>query len=117
MHHPSKSEQTAHACVNEGVDSTKLVVRRLSHIRQLCWRSTRSLSRCGETVLLACSPARWACPVRRYLPELIKLVLEGKINPGEVFDLTLPLEQVAEGYRALGERRAIKTLLQTNGKN
>jgi len=51
-------------------------------------------------------------PVRRYLPELIKLVLVGKINPGKVFDLTLPLDHVAEGYRAMDERRAIKTLLQ-----
>src|SRR5207247_5608667 len=51
-------------------------------------------------------------PVRRYLPELIKLVLVGKINPGKVFDLTLPLDQVAEGYRAMDERRAVKTLLQ-----
>lgn len=50
-------------------------------------------------------------PVRRYLPELIDLVLNGKINPGKVFDLTLPLDQVAEGYRAMDERRAIKTLL------
>lgn len=50
-------------------------------------------------------------PVRRYLPKLIKLVLDGKINPGKVFDLTLPLDQVAEGYRAMDERRAIKTLL------
>jgi threonine dehydrogenase-like Zn-dependent dehydrogenase len=50
--------------------------------------------------------------VRRYLPELIHLVLNGKINPGKVFDLTLPLEQVAEGYRAMDERRAIKTLLK-----
>ena len=49
--------------------------------------------------------------VRRYLPELIALVLDGTINPGKVFDLTLPLEQVAEGYRAMDERRAIKTLL------
>lgn len=54
-------------------------------------------------------------PVRRYLPELIKLVLGGKINPGKVFDLTLPLDQVAEGYRAMDERRAIKTLLQPRG--
>ena len=53
-----------------------------------------------------------AAPVRRYLPELIKLVLEKKINPGKVFDLTLPLDQVAEGYRAMDERRAIKTLLR-----
>jgi threonine dehydrogenase-like Zn-dependent dehydrogenase len=54
-------------------------------------------------------------PVRRYLPELIKLVLKEKINPGKVFDLTLPLDQVAEGYRAMDERRAIKTLLYPNG--
>ena len=52
-------------------------------------------------------------PVRRYLPELIQLVQDGTINPGKVFDLELPLEQVAEGYRAMDERRAIKTLLRT----
>src|SRR6266481_276422 len=51
-------------------------------------------------------------PVRRYLPDLIGMVINGKINPGKVFDLTLPLEQVAEGYRAMDERRAIKTLLR-----
>ncbi len=54
-------------------------------------------------------------PVRRYLPKLIKLVSDGKINPGKVFDLTLPLDQVAEGYRAMDERRAIKVLLRTDG--
>jgi len=51
-------------------------------------------------------------PVRRFLPELIDLVWNGKINPGKVFDLTLPLDQVAEGYRAMDERRAIKVLLR-----
>ena len=51
-------------------------------------------------------------PVRRFLPELIDLVWNGKINPGKVFDLTLTLDQVAEGYRAMDERRAIKTLLR-----
>jgi threonine dehydrogenase-like Zn-dependent dehydrogenase len=51
-------------------------------------------------------------PVRRFLPRLIELVWKGKINPGKVFDLTLPLDQVAEGYRAMDERRAIKTLLR-----
>jgi threonine dehydrogenase-like Zn-dependent dehydrogenase len=51
-------------------------------------------------------------PVRRFLPELIGLVLDRKIDPGKVFDLTLPLDQVAEGYRAMDERRAIKTLLR-----
>jgi threonine dehydrogenase-like Zn-dependent dehydrogenase len=51
-------------------------------------------------------------PVRRYLPHLIELVWKGKINPGKVFDLTLPLDQVAEGYRAMDERRVIKALLR-----
>src|SRR5205809_4218162 len=54
-------------------------------------------------------------PVRRYLPDLIDLVFAGKINPGKVFDLVLPLDQVAEGYRAMDERRAIKTLLRPSG--
>jgi threonine dehydrogenase-like Zn-dependent dehydrogenase len=51
-------------------------------------------------------------PVRGFLPELIDLVWNGKMNPGKVFDLKLPLDQVAEGYRAMDERRAIKTLLR-----
>ena len=50
--------------------------------------------------------------MRRFLPELIGLVLNRKIDPGKVFDLTLPLDQVAEGYRAMDERRAIKALLR-----
>lgn len=50
-------------------------------------------------------------PVRHYLPDLIDLIWNRRINPGKVFDLTLPLEQAAEGYRAMDERRAIKTLL------
>jgi len=51
-------------------------------------------------------------PVRRFLPHLMDLVSERKINPGKVFDLTLPLADVAEGYRAMDERRAIKTMLR-----
>ena len=51
-------------------------------------------------------------PVRRFLPELIDLVWNGKMNPGRVFDLVLPLDQVAEGYRAMDERRAVKALLR-----
>jgi threonine dehydrogenase-like Zn-dependent dehydrogenase len=51
-------------------------------------------------------------PVRRFLPHLIELVMSRTINPGKVFDLTLPLADVAEGYRAMDERRAIKTLLR-----
>jgi len=51
-------------------------------------------------------------PVRRFLPDLMDRVLRGEIKPGKVFDLVLPIEQVAEGYRAMDERRAIKTMLQ-----
>jgi threonine dehydrogenase-like Zn-dependent dehydrogenase len=51
-------------------------------------------------------------PVRAYLPELLELVLAGRIDPGKVFDLTLPLEESPEGYRAMDERRAVKVLLR-----
>lgn len=51
-------------------------------------------------------------PVRRYLPDLLERVLSGAIDPGRVFDLTLPMAQSPEGYRAMDERRAIKVLLQ-----
>jgi threonine dehydrogenase-like Zn-dependent dehydrogenase len=50
-------------------------------------------------------------PVRRFLPQLIDLIWNRVIDPGKVFDLTLPLDEVAEGYRAMDERRAVKTLL------
>jgi threonine dehydrogenase-like Zn-dependent dehydrogenase len=50
-------------------------------------------------------------PVRTYLPELLELVTSGTVEPGLVFDLRLPLEEVAEGYRAMDERRAIKVYL------
>lgn len=51
-------------------------------------------------------------PVRAYLPELLRLTLDGAINPGLVFDTTVPLDDVAEGYRLMDERRAIKVLLE-----
>ncbi|MFI6269948.1 zinc-dependent alcohol dehydrogenase family protein [Micromonospora zamorensis] len=51
-------------------------------------------------------------PVRRFLPELIDLIATRQIDPGKVFDLTLPLDEAAEGYRAMDERRAIKVLLK-----
>ncbi|HEY0247582.1 MAG TPA: alcohol dehydrogenase catalytic domain-containing protein [Gryllotalpicola sp.] len=50
-------------------------------------------------------------PVRRYLPELVERVAGGWVAPGRVFDLTLPLDEVADGYRAMSERRSIKTML------
>jgi threonine dehydrogenase-like Zn-dependent dehydrogenase len=51
-------------------------------------------------------------PVREYLPHLLELTLHGTIDPGKVFDLVLPLDDVAEGYRAMDERRAIKVMLR-----
>ena len=53
-------------------------------------------------------------PVRRFLPDLTDLIWRRAIDPGKVFDLTLPLDEAAEGYRAMDERRAIKTLLTVN---
>jgi threonine dehydrogenase-like Zn-dependent dehydrogenase len=51
-------------------------------------------------------------PVRRFLPDLIEKIWTRKINPGKVFDLTLPLDQAADGYAAMDQRTAIKVLLQ-----
>lgn len=51
-------------------------------------------------------------PVRRFLPDLIDLVWKREIQPGKVFDLELPLDDAAEGYAAMDERRVIKTLLR-----
>ncbi|GAA2124010.1 zinc-dependent alcohol dehydrogenase family protein [Kocuria atrinae] len=51
-------------------------------------------------------------PVRRFLPELIQLIWDRKIEPGKVFDLELPLDRAAEGYQAMDERKAIKVLLK-----
>lgn len=62
----------------------------------------------GKEVHLFGGPA----PVRRFLPDLIQRIWRHEIDPGKVFDLTLPLERAAEGYRAMDERRAIKVLLQ-----
>jgi threonine dehydrogenase-like Zn-dependent dehydrogenase len=62
----------------------------------------------GPQVGLRGGPA----PVRRFLPDLIELIWNDEIDPGRVFDLTLPLSEVAEGYAAMDERRAIKALLR-----
>ena len=89
---------------------------------QDCWAvdpvSTRSASKPWIVRTLAPQSAAHVrlhggpAPVRRFLPELIELVWERKVNSGKVFDLRLPLDQVAEGYRAIDERRAIKALLR-----
>ena len=55
-------------------------------------------------------------PVRRFLPDLIDLIWNRQIDPGKVFDLHLPLEEAAEGYRAMDQREAIKTLLRPGSR-
>lgn len=50
--------------------------------------------------------------MRAYLDELVPEVLDGTIRPGKLFDLELPLEEIAEAYRAMDERRAIKVLVR-----
>jgi threonine dehydrogenase-like Zn-dependent dehydrogenase len=51
-------------------------------------------------------------PVRQYLPDLLDRVWNRQIEPGRVFDMELPLDQVADAYRAMDERRAVKVLLR-----
>ena len=79
--------------------------------RRVRRRRARRLARRPRALLLRRAPARRPAPVRRFLPELIDLIMNEQITPGDVFDLTLPIEQAAEGYRAMDERRAIKVLL------
>ena len=57
------------------------------------------------------SVAGGAASTRAYLPELLQDVLDGTINPGRVFDAVMPLEQAAEAYKAMDERKAIKVML------
>ena len=52
------------------------------------------------------------CNIRHYIPELLPDVLDGRLRPGRVFDLTVPLDQAADGYQAMYERTAVKVLLQ-----
>ena len=51
-------------------------------------------------------------PVRVYIEELLPDVLEGRIDPGRVFDRTISLDQVPGGYRAMNEREAIKVMVK-----
>src|SRR5699024_12566663 len=51
-------------------------------------------------------------PVRRFLPELIDMIWERKIDPGKIFDQTMPLDQAAQAYAAMDQREAIKVMLK-----
>ena len=75
-------------------------------------RTAFAIARPGSTVGFVGVPHGVELPVRRYLPDLLDRVLSGAVDPGKVFDLTLPMSEAPEGYRAMDERRAIKVLLQ-----
>jgi threonine dehydrogenase-like Zn-dependent dehydrogenase len=62
----------------------------------------------GGNITLTGGPA----PVRAYIEELLPDVLEGRIEPGKVFDRTVGLDEVPEGYRAMDAREALKVLVQ-----
>jgi threonine dehydrogenase-like Zn-dependent dehydrogenase len=51
-------------------------------------------------------------PARAYIDELLPDVLEGRIQPGKVFDLTVGLDQIADGYKAMADRTALKVVVQ-----
>ncbi len=54
----------------------------------------------------------WPAPARIYIPDLLSDVLAGSINPGKVFDFETDLDHIADAYRAMDERRAVKSLLR-----
>ena len=96
-----------------GVDGSGDPVRPTWWIDRLRGRAARRRARPAQALFFAQNRLLGGpAPVRRYLPHLIGHGPQREINPGKVFDLELPLAQVAEGYRAMDERRAIKTLLR-----
>ncbi len=62
----------------------------------------------GPNITLTGGPA----PVRAYIGELLPAVLDGTVDPGKVFDLTIDLDQTPEGYRAMDRREALKALIR-----
>jgi threonine dehydrogenase-like Zn-dependent dehydrogenase len=98
--------------------------RRQGDVRSPCGRSTRPGGQVGyvgvphdvELNVKAMFDrnigiAGGVAPARNYIEELLPDVLSGAVSPGRVFDLTVPLDKVADGYRAMDERTAIKTML------
>jgi threonine dehydrogenase-like Zn-dependent dehydrogenase len=51
-------------------------------------------------------------PVRAYIEELLPDVLDGVVQPGRVFDRTVGLDEVPDGYRAMADRQALKVLVR-----
>ena len=53
-----------------------------------------------------------AAPARAYIEELMPDILDGTVEPGRVFDRTIGLEEVPDGYKAMAERESLKVLIQ-----
>jgi threonine dehydrogenase-like Zn-dependent dehydrogenase len=53
-----------------------------------------------------------AAPARAYIEELMPDILEGKVEPGKVFDRTISVDEVPDGYRAMAERKSLKVLIK-----
>jgi threonine dehydrogenase-like Zn-dependent dehydrogenase len=79
--------------------------------RRLCRGATRRRAQRQGDVRPQHRLAGGVAPARNYIEELLPDVLSGAVSPGRVFDLTLPLDKVADGYRAMDERTAIKSML------
>jgi threonine dehydrogenase-like Zn-dependent dehydrogenase len=70
---------------------------------QVRWTSDRS---CATSPSPAASPR-----ARAYIDELLPDVLDGRIEPGRVFDRTVGLDEVPDGYQAMADRKALKVLV------
>jgi threonine dehydrogenase-like Zn-dependent dehydrogenase len=58
------------------------------------------------------SVAGGPAPTRAYIPELLADVMEGRTDPGQVFDRTIGLDGVSDGDRAMSERQALKVMIR-----
>ena len=98
-----------------GVDSEEIGRHRVRYAREAAAKSKAIIVLKGDDTLVATPNGRVAVS-RGQAPALATAgtgdVLSGAIDPGRVFDLTLPLAEVADGYTAMDERRAIKVLLK-----
>jgi threonine dehydrogenase-like Zn-dependent dehydrogenase len=66
----------------------------------------------GQTFFNNVTVSGGPAPVRAYIAELLPDVLEGRIQPGRVFDCTVDLDGVPDGYRAMNEREALKVMVR-----
>ncbi len=94
--------QTALGVVRPAVSSAA------SACRSMTRRRSGSTACSGRNLTLTGGPA----PVRAYIDELLPGVLDGTVQPGKVFDRTVSLDEVPEGYRAMNDRQALKVLIQ-----